>query len=175
MAHEDKEKKNARDRIYHHTNRAKESARNRVYHQAHPGEHANRMRAYDQVVKAEALRVLGSKCACPGCDESEPIFLTIDHIYGRPKGPRKDALHEARRSGWDKTKFQILCYNCNCTKRDCGFCPVHQQDPGQRNGHNPVVKLEIDVLKVPLDRYIKGGRKLQDAYMAWRGHVGIPA
>ena len=32
-------------------------------------------------------------------------------------------------------------------------------------------RLEIDVLKIPLDRYIREGHKIQDAYLAWREHV----
>lgn len=88
--------------------------------------------------RADALRILGNKCACPGCEVSEPAFLTVDHINGRTKGSRgKNAAAEAKASGWDKTKFQILCRNCNFAKRDLGFCPVHQIDPGERNGHVP--------------------------------------
>ena len=37
-----------------------------------------------------------------------------------------------------------------------------------------LARLEIDVLKIPLDRYIREGRKLQDAYTAWRAHIRIP-
>ena len=38
-----------------------------------------------------------------------------------------------------------------------------------------IARLEIDVLKMPLDRYIRDGHKLQDAYIAWRQHVGTGA
>ena len=34
-------------------------------------------------------------------------------------------------------------------------------------------RLELQILKVPLDRYIREGHKLQDAYMAWRKHVEV--
>ena len=108
-----------------------------AYYYRHHEQRKAYMRKFDQALKAEALRALGSKCACPGCEVSEPRFLTIDHIYGRSKTSRKDAVEEARASRWDKTKFQILCWNCNMSKRDSGFCPVHQTDPGQRNRHSP--------------------------------------
>ena len=39
-----------------------------------------------------------------------------------------------------------------------------------------LARLEIEVLgKIPLDRYIREGHKLQDAYLAWRQHVGAGA
>ena len=112
-------------------------ASNRTYNQGHRPERNSTNLAYYYVLKAEAFRVLGSNCACPGCEVSDLSFLTIDHIHGRPKGRRKYTLSEAKTSGWDKTQFQILCANCNFAKRDRGFCPVHQKDPGQRNGHSP--------------------------------------
>ena len=34
-----------------------------------------------------------------------------------------------------------------------------------------ITRLEIDVLRVSLDTYIRQGHKLQDAYLAWREHV----
>jgi hypothetical protein len=116
-------------------------AKSRAYTQAHAEDHKARARAYVQALFSKALRVLGAKCACPGCDVSERAFLTIDHIYGqpsrKPSGQRKNALLEARITGWDKTKFQILCANCNFAKRDRGFCPVHQKASDKRNGHSP--------------------------------------
>jgi 5-methylcytosine-specific restriction endonuclease McrA len=112
-------------------------ATNNAYHRRHRMERNAKDLARYHALTAEALRMLGSKCACPGCEVSEPAFLTIDHIHGRPKGSRNQALPEAKASGWDKTRFQTLCYNCNCAKRNRGFCPVHQKDPGQRNGHSP--------------------------------------
>ena len=117
-------------------------ARNQLYYTSHPETRGPRQRAYRQALFAEALRVLGNKCACPGCDEAEPRFLTVDHIYGRARGGKRPAILDAKASGWDKTKFQILCWNCNMTKSDRGFCPVHQKDPGQRNGHHPISNIQ---------------------------------
>ena len=166
MAYKDKEKAKANWRAYYMANRERKKASSRTYAQTHREEqrayahsyyqanlserktkarvnyYAHRkeiiakQRVRDQLLMAEALRVLGSKCACPGCGISEPRFLTIDHIHGRSKGVKKQALEEARASRWDKTKFQILCWNCNMTKRDRGFCPVHQTASEARNGHS---------------------------------------
>lgn len=73
----------------------------------------------------------GFKCAC--CGETEPLFLTIDHI--------NNDGHEQRRNGdyrggtafyqWLKKNhfpagYQVLCMNCNLGKhRNGGVCP-HQ-------------------------------------------------
>ena len=132
-----REERKAKNRLYHQANLEQQRANSRANHQAHREERITYSRTYQQDMKIEALRMLGSKCSCPGCEVSEPAFLTIDHIHGRPKGARKHALSEAKASGWDKTKFQVLCANCNFAKRDRGFCPVHQKTPGQTNGHSP--------------------------------------
>ena len=36
-----------------------------------------------------------------------------------------------------------------------------------------IAKLELQILNMSLDRYIREGHKLQDAYMAWRKHVEV--
>jgi hypothetical protein len=38
-----------------------------------------------------------------------------------------------------------------------------------------LARLELQVLKMPLNRYIREGHKLQDAYMAWREHLASGA
>lgn len=124
-------------RTYLLAHREELAAKSRAYHLAHREQQNARSLAYDKALTTEGLRIFGDKCACPGCEVREPVFLTIDHINGRPKGSRKNALLEARASGWDKTKFQILCMNCNFAKRDRGFCPVHQAGLEQTNGHSP--------------------------------------
>jgi 5-methylcytosine-specific restriction endonuclease McrA len=132
-----REQRNAVTRAHHRAHWEQEMAYKRVYRQTNRAQIKVKNRTYIEALTAEALRVLGSTCACPGCGVSEPAFLTFDHINGRPKGPRKTSLFEARASGWDKTQFQILCANCNFAKRDRGFCPVHQTDQGEKNGHSP--------------------------------------
>ena len=122
-------------RAYYVAHRQEALAYSRAYTKAHPEEKRAYYRSRYRNMLAEAMHCLGSKCACPGCDESEQAFLTIDHIHGRAKGSGHSALWGAKASGWDKTKFQILCYNCNCAKKDRGFCPVHQTRPGLTNGH----------------------------------------
>ena len=75
-------------------------------------------------LKADGLVALGSVCACCGFDDAR--FLTMDHIHPI-KGLRRqnDTWAAAKRSGWDKAQFQVLCANCNFAKSDNGQCP-HQ-------------------------------------------------
>ena len=125
-----REEINAKDRAYRQSHREQRKA----YEQVHREQRKANDRAYKQASVSEALKVLGNQCSCPGCGVAEPLFLTIDHIHGRRKGEKRDALKEAKASGWDKSRFQVLCMNCNFAKGEKGFCPVHQQPPAS-NGH----------------------------------------
>lgn len=75
-------------------------------------------------LKSEVITAYGEKCTC--CGESEPRFLTVDHINGRgteDKHCGESLYRELRRSGFPKDNFQILCWNCNSTKGIFGACP----------------------------------------------------
>lgn len=83
----------------------------------------------------EIRKAYGNKCAC--CEESNPLFLTIDHINndGYKLRPRNDQgrYHSLQFSGHYYRKIvkagfpkdlQLLCWNCNCGKaRNKGICP----------------------------------------------------
>ena len=68
----------------------------------------------------------GGKCSCLGCEESNPMFLTIDHINNdgaerRRNGERSYA--DIIKAGYPED-LQILCANCNLGKlRNGGVCP----------------------------------------------------
>jgi hypothetical protein len=67
----------------------------------------------------------GGKCAC--CGESEPKFLTIDHVNndGHKEQHMKagELYRKIIRSGFSK-RYQLLCFNCNCGReRNGGVCP----------------------------------------------------
>mgnify|MGYP001588019203 CR=1 FL=1 len=145
----DTAKRKASKHAYYQVNRERWLTYSRANHQAHRNQERVQKRFYHDTLIAEALRRLGNKCACPGCEVAEPMFLTIDHIDGRPKGTRRTRLaaNEAKASGWDKTKFQILCWNCNMSKRDLGFCPVHQNKPENKNGHKLGANSQITLFK----------------------------
>lgn len=72
----------------------------------------------------------GYKCSC--CGETEPLFLTIDHVENNGAEMRKNGVHSRggtqfyqwlRRNGFPDG-FQVLCMNCNLGKhRNGGVCP----------------------------------------------------
>jgi hypothetical protein len=76
------------------------------------------------------LAEYGGKCAC--CGESEPKFLSVDHIGGGGSAHRqkigtggKALACFLRRNGYPKDGFRLLCFNCNCAIGFFGECP-HQ-------------------------------------------------
>lgn len=80
--------------------------------------------------RALVLEHYGSCCAC--CGETEPLFLTIDHIDGSGNEHRReigktDMWLWLLRQGFPDG-FRILCYNCNAGRyRNGGKCP-HERD-----------------------------------------------
>lgn len=78
-------------------------------------------------LRKEALELLGNKCV--KCNEITFEFLAFDHINndgnierklfkGKDKILRKILLGEL-----DKSRYQLLCRNCNCAKGYYGQCP----------------------------------------------------
>lgn len=74
----------------------------------------------------------GYKCNC--CGESEPMFLSIDHIDNNGAEERRSGLYAGsgvgfyqwlRKSGFP-SGYQVFCMNCNTGKhKNGGVCP-HQ-------------------------------------------------
>lgn len=80
-------------------------------------------------LKLEAIEAYGGQCQC--CGESNPKFLTLDHI-------NSDGAEHRRNDGgniWNYVKrnnypsdLQLLCWNCNCGRYyNGGVCP-HDDD-----------------------------------------------
>jgi len=81
-------------------------------------------------IKLDMLEALGGKCAC--CGETNPLFLALDHVKNNGGEHRRQTHYQthqtrryARRLGWPKDEFQLLCHNCNFSKGHFGRCP-HQ-------------------------------------------------
>lgn len=86
-----------------------------------------------RVVNAELKKFVidhyGARCFC--CGETEPKFLTIDHVNN--DGAEKREIHGVGLSLYKwivkhnfPADFQILCYNCNCGRyHNGGVCPHH--------------------------------------------------
>ncbi len=81
-----------------------------------------------RALKAQLMEIYGPKCAC--CGESNSQFLTLDHINNDGAVERKECklgtwgvFRKAVRDR-DKTRYQILCYNCNFGRaKNGGVCP----------------------------------------------------
>ena len=89
-------------------------------------------RKYRAKLKIEMLEAFGWKCQC--CGEDHPYFLSLDHInkdgnkhraeYGNSSNNNL-IIADAKREGWPKDRYQLLCMNCNTAKGYYGECP-HQ-------------------------------------------------
>ena len=136
---------------------ASRQARSRQYRKGNPEFVAKLQAAYyrrnAEVLKAyrknwwdklreDVQRLLGAKCTC--CGERQPEFLTVDHVRNDGYKNRSASGHrnpypayrEIKR-GFEsgqvsevqriKRKYQILCWNCNASKRHrSGLC-VHKR------------------------------------------------
>jgi len=78
-------------------------------------------------LRAEVLGHYGGSCAC--CGESNPKFLTIEHVNGGGRVHRLSVggglamLYDIRRRGYPDD-FTVLCFNCNQgSYHNGGICP----------------------------------------------------
>lgn len=77
-------------------------------------------RKYILNLKLKTISEYGGECV--SCGEKRPEFLTIDHVDGDGHWHRKNILKNKNFYVWlklnnyPKDKFQLLCYNCNCSK-----------------------------------------------------------
>jgi hypothetical protein len=86
---------------------------------------------YRKSLKDQIFEAYGGCCAC--CEESNPAFLSIDHVNGGGRAHRQSLnggtmlyLDIIRRGFPDE--FQLLCYNCNLGRAyNGGVCP-HKDD-----------------------------------------------
>ena len=70
-------------------------------------------------LRFDIIRGYGGKCEC--CGESNPYFLTIHHRYNDGHIERKQegwqtTYRRLRRENFPRDKYQLLCFNCNCSK-----------------------------------------------------------
>lgn len=92
----------------------------------------NLQKKWRKKLKEQILVAYGGECAC--CGEKIKEFLTIDHVHGggtREQQARTGTLYkEILREGCP-SRYQILCYNCNCGRYiNGGLCP-HKQLRGK--------------------------------------------
>lgn len=89
-------------------------------------------RERDRRIVAEVVAAYGGRCAC--CGETNPGFLTIDHIKGggtrerKTEGGRGSLPARVKQEGFPRDRYQLLCFNCNMGKATGACCP-HQRLP----------------------------------------------
>jgi phage FluMu protein Com len=143
---ENKERIDKRSKDYYQKNKVKVAERGKEYRKTHKEQIKQRDRTYQYKHSREKreknrLEVLmhysnGSmKCACPNCPETNPKFLTLDHINDDGAAQRKKLFGSNKMTGrfygWliqnnypEEYKLQVACYNCNCGRyRNHGICP----------------------------------------------------
>lgn len=86
------------------------------------------LRTAADLARRRVIEAYGGKCTC--CAESEPVFLTIDHIAGNGKQDRDAgksgvSLYKALvKMGFPKENYRLMCFNCNLGRaRNGGICP----------------------------------------------------
>jgi hypothetical protein len=94
-----------------------------------------RLKQWRDKLRSDLFAAYGNACAC--CGETEPKFLTIDHVHNdgnkeRPpigsKRTRGGGIHmyaRLRKEGFPQSgRYQLLCWNCNCGRaQNGGICP----------------------------------------------------
>jgi hypothetical protein len=79
-------------------------------------------------MRATAIRAYGGESpACVCCGETQPAFLTLDHVNNGGRAHRREkgnqgVYHELRKGGYPPG-FQILCFNCNMARGWYSSCP----------------------------------------------------
>lgn len=103
-----------------------------------------RLCASAKIARKELRRTIfnayGNKCACCGEDKIE--FLAIDHIKGGGylhwKSRNSDGVYrDIIKMGFPKTKFRLLCHNCNTSLGRFGYCPHKCNNPVSGSSNLP--------------------------------------
>lgn len=113
--------------------RACDTAQTRARQKAKPEYYREASKASLEKLRHEILLAYGHQCVC--CGEVEEAFLTLDHTQNDGAAHRRSfhgtqrtsayVWREARRLGFPRDRFQLLCWNCNWAKHARGICP-HQ-------------------------------------------------
>ena len=104
---------------------------------SHCQEHLDKMTARHLRLKIEAFEAYGGcKCDCPGCNVTNPKFLTIDHKNNDGAEHRKTiGRGAAALYGWLKKNgyppgYRVQCFNCNLGRSaNQGVCPHEEEAP----------------------------------------------
>lgn len=128
------EKRKASQRAYYRANRESILIKLRANYQRRKAAIRLKQNAYIRQFRAELkTEVLGHysngtyRCAC--CAESEPRFLTLDHVNGNGNQHRRETntrgigMYRLLKKQGYPGGFQVLCMNCNFAKSAYSICP----------------------------------------------------
>ena len=109
----------------HKENVSQSSAAYRINHREQINAHG---RVINRCLRLEVIEAYGGICDC--CGETLAEFLTIDHINGSGKkhrdsigGGGANFYRWLKKQEFPKDRFRLLCYNCNCSLGNYGYCP----------------------------------------------------
>jgi hypothetical protein len=79
----------------------------------------------NQKIRKAVLVKYGGACTC--CGESQPEFLSVDHVNGGGSQERRllkstGIMLKLYRSDV-LPEYRLLCFNCNCSRGFSGYCP----------------------------------------------------
>ena len=122
------------DPLYRQRHKDKIAVIQKRYYERHREKMMQQSKARRDKYRAEMIEAYGGKCVC--CGETEPAFLTVDHIHNDGSEHRKrkrgagsgfSLALELKKQGWPKDRYQLLCMNCNMAKGMLGVCPHQRQ------------------------------------------------
>jgi len=109
---------------YRKTHQDQHRKANRAYGQRHMKVICERSARRYRKCRQEIITHYGAHCVW--CGETNPIFLTIDHV--NDDGAQKQEVEGTGTTFFKYIKdhgfppdYQILCYNCNCAKEFSGL------------------------------------------------------
>lgn len=126
MGYQDKQKNNDYHKSYREQNRLTLREYQKQWYQKNKQKYTGKILA----LRLEMIAAYGSQCQC--CGESEPAFLSIDHVDGLGYKPKlKNGTRVGgwrfyfwlKQNGWPKEHYRLLCMNCNTAIGNWGTCP----------------------------------------------------
>jgi len=105
-------------------------------------------------MKTRAIAGYGGVCNC--CGEHRIELLTIDHVNNDGAADRRRGKHRGSNTGGDSMyrqviredfpdRYQVLCFNCNCSRYFYGECPHKREQATQ--------SIEMDLVLAGVPEY----------------------
>ena len=124
MPRKDKEARQAYYAEWYAKHREEKIAKVGAYQKGDRRKRSDYERSRHHRKRQEVFDHYGNKCEC--CGETEPMFLTVDHINGGGKkhGKKVGNMYVWLASTGYPEGFRLLCMNCNFGReRNGGVCP----------------------------------------------------